>query len=129
VRVLEEAPIPATALPLYLETLDESPLDVMPLLAPDFTFSVLWADESGAKEFGGGLAELRAYFAQRDPDGHRHQIIGSIRIGTTEFVFGRTTRHEEPLAMFFNAADVDDQGRLRNLFGARTTALRLGEPS
>lgn len=127
--MLDEAPTAATALPRYLETLDESPLDVLPLLAPGFTFSVLWADESGAKEFGGGLDDLRAYFAQRDPHGHRHHILGSSRIGSTEFVFGRTTRHHQPLATFFNAADVDEQGRLRNLFGARTTALRFDWPS
>jgi len=47
---------------------------------------------------------------------------------STEFVFGRTTRHGEPLATFFNAADIDEHGRLVSLFGARTT-LALGEPA
>ena len=117
---------PATALPRYLETLDESPLDVLPLLAPGFTFSVLWSDEAGAKEFAGGLDELREYLAQRDPEGHLHHVLRSVRVGRTEFLFGRTTRHGEPLATFVNAADVDDEGRLQNLFGARTTTLQLG---
>jgi hypothetical protein len=117
----------ATALPRYLETLDASPLDVLPLLAPGFTFSVLWSDEAGAKEFAGGLDELHAYLAQRDPDGHLHHVLGSVRVGRTEFLFGRTTRHGKPLATFVNAADVDEDGRLQNLFGARTTSLSLGE--
>jgi hypothetical protein len=121
------APTPATALPAYLETLDASPLDVLPLLAAGFTFSVLWSDEAGAREFAGGLDELRAYLAQRDPEGHAHQVLGSARFGRTEFLFGRTTRHGKPLATFVNAADVDDDGRLRNLFGARTTSLALGD--
>jgi hypothetical protein len=121
------AQAPATALPRYLETLDASPLDVLPLLAPGFTFSVLWSDEAGAKEFAGGLDELHAYLAQRDPDGHLHHVLGSVRVGRTEFLFGRTTRHGKPLATFVNAADVDEHGRLLNLFGARTTSLSLGE--
>jgi len=121
------APTPATALPRYLETLDESPLDVLPLLAPGFTFSVLWSDEAGAKEFAGGVDALREYLAQRDPEGHFHHVLGSVRVGRTEFIFGRTTRHGEPLATFVNAADVDDEGRLQNLFGARTTTLQLGD--
>ena len=114
---------PPTALSTYLETLDRSPLDVLPLLAPGFTFSVLWADDEGASEFAGGLDELHAYFAQRDPDGHRHHVLGGMRVGRTEFLFGRTTRNGMPLATFVNVADVDDEGRLLNLFGARTTSL------
>src|SRR5687768_10147705 len=95
----------ATALPAYLETLDESPVDVLPLLAPGFTFSVVWADETGAKEFAGGLDELHAYLAQRDPTGHLHHVLGAARFGRTEILFGRTTRHGEPLATFVNVAD------------------------
>jgi hypothetical protein len=115
--------IAPTALAHYLETLDRAPLDVLPLLAPGFTFSVLWADDDGAKEFAGGLDELHAYFAQRDPDGHAHYVLGGLRVGRTEFLFGRTTRHGQPLATFVNVAVVDDDGRLLNLFGARTTSL------
>jgi hypothetical protein len=115
---------PATALPRYLEILDRSPLDVLPLLAPGFTFSVLWADDDGAREFTGDLEALCAYFAQRDPDGHLHHVLGSMRVGRTEFAFGRTTRHGQPLATFVNLAEVDDEGRLLHLFGARTTSLR-----
>ena len=114
---------PPTALSTYLETLDRSPVDVLPLLAPGFTFSVLWSDDDGAREFAGGVDELHAYFAQRDPDGHLHHILGGMRVGRTEFAFGRTTRHGQPLATFVNVADVDDEGRLLNLFGARTASV------
>lgn len=120
-------PTPATALPTYLETLDASALDVLPLLAPGFTFSVLWSDDAGAKEFAGGLEDLRAYLAQRDPHGHVHHVLGSARVGRTEILFGRTTRHGAPLATFVNAADLDEHGRLQNLFGARTTSLAIGD--
>ena len=43
----------ATFLPTYLETLDTTPLDVVPMLAPNFAFTVLWNDDEGAKEFSG----------------------------------------------------------------------------
>lgn len=120
-------PTDATVLPRYLETLDEAPLEIFPLLSPSFTFSVLWSDEAGAKEFAGDLAELRAYLAQRDPHGHVHHVLGAARLGRTELLFGRTTRHGELLATFVNAAEIDEQGRLANLFGARTTSLTLGD--
>jgi hypothetical protein len=116
----------ATALATYLETLDRSPLDVLPLLAPGFTFSVLWADDEGAKEFAGGLDDLHQYFAQRQPDGHVHNVLGGMRVGRTEFLFGRTTRHGQPLATFVNVAEVDGEGRILTFFGARTTAFSSG---
>jgi hypothetical protein len=43
---------PASFLPLYLETLDE----VLPLLAPDIKFCVLWSVNGEAQEFAGGIA-------------------------------------------------------------------------
>ena len=116
-----------TVLQTYLETLDASPLDVLPLLAPGFTFSVLWADENGAKEFAGGLDAFHGYLEQRDPEGHVHHVLGAARFGKTEILFGRTSRHGKPLASFVNAADIDDHGRLENFFGARTTTLSFGE--
>jgi hypothetical protein len=118
---------PATVLPTYLETLDSTPLDVLPLLAPGFTFSVLWSDDAGAKEFAGGLDAFHGYLEQRDPSGHIHHVLGSARFGRTELLFGRTTRHGKPLASFVNAADVDDQGRLESFFGARTLAVTFGD--
>jgi|SRR3954454_4150992 hypothetical protein len=117
---------PATALPHYLHTLDEDAEEVWPLLAPGFRFSVLWADEGGAKEFAGGIDELRAYFDQRDPQGHEHHVLGAVRVGDTEFLFGKTTRHGKPLATYVNVADVDEEGRLKTFFGARTTSLTAG---
>jgi hypothetical protein len=116
----------ATALPNYLRTLDSTPENVLPLLAPGFEMSVLWADESGAREFAGDLEMLRSYMAQRDPHGHLHHVLGAVRFGRTELLFGRTTRHGTPLATFVNAADIADDGRLENLFGARTTTLAIG---
>ena len=40
-------------LPSYLERLDAGD-DILPMLAPDFTFSLLWATDEGAHEFAGG---------------------------------------------------------------------------
>ncbi len=119
----------ATFLPAYLEKLDTMPLDVVPMLAPDFAFSVLWNDDEGAKEFTGGLEEFHGYLAQRKSDGQLHHVVDSARTGSLEVVLGRTTRHGEPLATFTMAAQVDAEGRAQRLFAARTTSLPLAWPA
>ena len=113
----------------YLATLDTAPLDVLPMLAPGFAFSVLWDDEQGAKEFSGGLPEFNGYLAQRQPDGYAHHIVSATRTGALEVALGKTTRHGELVATFTMAAQVDDDGRAERLFAARTTALPLEWPS
>jgi hypothetical protein len=118
----------ATFLPAYLETLDATPLDVLPMLAPDFTFSVLWNDETGAREFSGGLEEFHGYLAQRKADGQLHHVVDSSRLDGLEVALGRTTLYGEPLATFTMAAQVDEQGRAEKLFAARTTSLPLAWP-
>jgi hypothetical protein len=118
----------ATFLPAYLETLDTTPLEVLPMLAPGFSFSVLWNDESGAREFSGGLEEFHGYLAQRRADGQRHHVVESSRTGALEVALGRTTRHGEPLATFTMAAQVDEHGRAEKLFAARTITLPLEWP-
>lgn len=119
----------ATFLPAYLETLDTAPLDVLPMLAPGFRFSVLWNDETGAREFSGGLEEFHGYLAQRRSDGQRHHVVESSRTGALEVVLGRTTRYGETLATFTMAAQVDEQGRAERLFASRTTSLPLEWPT
>lgn len=119
----------ATFLPSYLATLDETPLDVLPMLAPGFSFTVLWDDEAGAREFSGGLDEFHGYLAQRKADGQLHHVVESARSGSLEVALGRTTRHGETLATFTMAAQVDDEGRAEKLFAARTTSLTLRWPA
>jgi hypothetical protein len=118
----------ATFLPTYLETLDRSPLEVLPMLAPGFAFSVLWDDEHGAKEWNGGLDEFHGYLAQREPEGYAHHVHSASRDGTLEVVLGKTTRHGALVATFTMAAQLDEQGRAQKLFAARTTALPLDWP-
>jgi hypothetical protein len=119
----------ATFLPTYLETLDRSPLDVLPMLAPDFAFSVLWDDEDGAKEWNGGLDEFHGYLAQRDPEGYAHHVHSATRDGALEVALGKTTRHGALVATFTMAAQLDREGRAERLFAARTTALPLDWPA
>jgi hypothetical protein len=119
----------ATFLPAYFEKLDTTPLDVVPMLAPDFSFSVLWNDPDGAKEFAGGYDEFHGYLAQRQADGQLHHVVTSSRTGSLEVVLGYTTRHGETLGTFTMAAQVDDEGRAERLFAARTTSLPLSWPS
>lgn len=115
----------ATFLLTYLETLDTTPLDVVPMLAPEFTFAVLWNDEHGAKEFAGGYDEFHGYLAQRQSDGQLHHVVDSSRSGSLEVALGHTTRHGELLGTFTMAAQVDADGRAEKLFAARTTNLPL----
>jgi hypothetical protein len=113
----------ATFLPHYLETLDTTPGRVLPLLSPEIRFSVLWSVAGEAREFSGGMKELEAYFAQREPDGQLHHVEVAQRLGDTEVVLGHTTKHGERLATFTMAAQVDADGRAVRLYAARTTAL------
>jgi hypothetical protein len=119
----------ATFLPTYLDTLDTTPLDVVPMLAPNFAFTVLWNDDEGAKEFSGGLEAFHGYLAQRKSDGQLHHVVESARTGPLEVVLGRTTRHGEALATFTMVAQVDAEGRAERLFAARTTSLPLAWPA
>jgi hypothetical protein len=112
----------ATFLPLYFERLDAGD-DIRPMLAPDFTFSLLWATGEGANEFAGSLPEFEGYLAQREPDGQVHHIAQSLREGRTEIASGWTTRYDAPLGTFTFAVELDDQDRVRRLFAARTTAF------
>lgn len=114
---------PATFLPHYLETLDSTPDRVLPLLAPEIRFTVLWSVDGEAKEFAGGMPELEAYYAQREPDGQLHHVELSQRQGATEVALGYTTKHGERLATFTMAAQVDDEGRAVRLYASRTTTL------
>ena len=113
----------ATFLPHYFEQLDGG-RDILPLLAPDFTFALLWATDEGAREFAGGFDEWAGYMAQRNPDGQRHHISHSLREGNTEVASGWTTRNGEPLGTFMFATELDDEGRARRLFAARTESFR-----
>ena len=112
----------ATFLPVYFERLDAGE-DIVPMLAPDFTFSLLWATGDGAHEFAGGFDEFAGYLgaarARRPAPPHRR----SLRDGTTEVASGWTTRYGEPLATFTFAVELDDEERARRLFAARTLAF------
>jgi hypothetical protein len=112
----------ATFLPVYFEKLDAGD-DILPMLAPGFTFSLLWSTDEGAREFAGGLDDFHSYMAQREPDGQFHHIGVSIREGRTEVASGWTTRHGEPLASFTFAVELDEDERAKRLFAARTLAF------
>lgn len=105
---------------MYFKTLDETPLEVFPMLAQGFRFSFLWAAEGEAREFTGGLEEYQAYLEQRDPDGQLHHIGIGTRDGLREVATGWTTRYGTPLASFTFAVELDAAERAKRLFAART---------
>jgi hypothetical protein len=120
----------ATFLPGYMATVDgPTPLDILPMLAPEFRFSIIWNADGKAEEFAGGLDEFMGYMAQRNPDGHLHHLLMTMREGQVEVAFGRTTRHGEPLATFTFSVELDDQERILTLFAARTTTVTIGDLS
>jgi hypothetical protein len=120
----------ATFLPRYLQILDgSSPLDVLPMLAEGFRFTVLWNADGGARDFSGGLDEFRGYLRQRDPDGQLHHILLSARSGDTELVVGWTSRHGAPLATYMMSARLEANELATQLFAARTTSLVGDEAS
>ena len=62
---------------MYFGRLDAGD-DIVPMLAPDFTFSLLWATGGEAREFAGSFDEFAGYMAQREPDGQLHHINLSL---------------------------------------------------
>jgi hypothetical protein len=118
----------APMLTKYLERLDgPRPETVLELLAPDFRFATLWGEQDVARQSSGGVAELGAYFAMRDPTGQRHHVLQATAQDDIEVAAGYTTRHGEPLASFLITIHLDASGRIRRMLAARTTALSLLE--
>jgi hypothetical protein len=109
-------------LPGYLERLDAGD-DILPLLAADFTFALLWATADGAHEFAGALEDFRGYLAQRDPAGQLHHVSHGVREGNVELATGWTTRYGEPLGTFMFAVELTEDGRMRRLYAARTESF------
>ena len=109
-------------LPRYFAALDDGE-EIMPLFAPDFTFSLLWSSDGEAREFAGGFDAWADYMAQRQPDGQRHHISHLLREGRSEIATGSTTRNGEPLGTFTFAVELDDEGLVRRIFAARTEAF------
>ena len=117
-------PVATDFLSRWFAVLDSvTPERVLEMIAPDFRFAVLWAADGAAAEFGGGVAELEGYLAQREPDGQVHHVDVITREGGREVAFGHTTRHGGQLATFTAAAELDESGRVRRLFAARTTGI------
>lgn len=113
----------ARFLPDYFLRLDRGD-DILQMLAPEFTFALLWSAEGEAREFAGGFDEWAGYMAQRNPDGQLHHINRSLREAGTEIASGWTTRHGSPLGTFLFAVDLDEEERARRLYAARTESFR-----
>jgi hypothetical protein len=117
-------PGPATFLPSFLETLDETPIEIVPMLGPGLRFAILWSDDKGVHEFAGGLAEYRGYLEQREPEGQRHHLSLTARAGPLEVALGYTTRWGDELGTFMMFTQLDERGQLQRLLAARTLAFR-----
>jgi hypothetical protein len=111
---------PATLLPDFLGKLDDSALDVLPMLSPDLRFAILWSEERGVNEFVGGHTEYDGYLAQREPEGQRHHLVATARAGRSEVSLGYTTRWGEELGTFMMFMQADEHERARLFFAARS---------
>jgi hypothetical protein len=113
----------------YFEALDGGePIEPEQWCTPDFRFCVMWGVGDGARQITGDLEAYRAYLDARvPPEGHVHHILYAAGDATREVSFGRTTQQGEPLATFSFAVDLDGEGRMRQLFAARTTTLAIGD--
>jgi hypothetical protein len=122
-RVSESVELaPLAFLPRYYDELDRG-LDIRPRLAPTFTFSFLWADQGGAREFAGGFDEFHGYMAQRDPEGQLHHLDVGAGDRRHELALGHTARHGKRLGTFMSTVWLDEEGRAERLYSARTLAF------
>jgi hypothetical protein len=111
---------PATFLPGYFDALDDGE-DVLPMLAHDFSFSLLWSTPERANSRAGSTSGAATWSS-----GSRRaaaSISHSLREGDTEVATGWTTRHGDPLGTFTFTVELDGDGRARRLFAARTEAF------
>ena len=115
----------------YFKALDGGePIDPDQWCTPDFRFCVMWGVGDEASQIAGDLEAFRAYVDARvPPEAHVHHVLYSTGDATRELSFGRTTQQGEPLATFSFAVEVDGEGRMRQLFAARTTTLAIGDLS
>jgi hypothetical protein len=113
----------------YFKALDDGePIDADQWCTPDFRFCVMWGVGEQASQIAGDLAAYKAYLDARvPPEAHVHHILYTTGDATRELTFGRTTQQGEPLATFSFAVELGDQGRMRQLFAARTTSLAIGD--
>ena len=111
--------------PDYFARLDRGE-DIIELLAPEFAFALLWSAEgrpgsSRAGSTNGGL------HGAATPEDSCTTSASALREASTEIASGWTTRHGSPLGTFLFAVELDDEGRARRLYAARTESF-LGVP-
>jgi hypothetical protein len=108
----------------FLETLDQTPREIIPTLGETLRFAVLWSDDRGVHEFAGGLPEYHGYLEQREPEGQLHHVVLPVGVGGVEVSLGYTTRWGDELGTFMMFTQVDGNKRLQRLMAARTLAFR-----
>jgi hypothetical protein len=107
----------------YFNDLDgPMPELVLERLAPDFRFTILFADDDGAaEEFSGGTLELKGYLDKRGPAEWWHDLMVVDESGDLAVATGQTRRGDEVIAKFMTTMQVDPHGRVVRYFAARVT--------
>lgn len=109
---------------------------VFELLSPEYRFVTLFSNDGDVRQWEGDRRTLEEYMASRTLlDGHLHHLLLAMTAGRMELALGRTTLHGEHLSMFMNTIELDDTGRIRRYFAARSpqasfdldTLLRLAD--
>jgi ketosteroid isomerase-like protein len=113
----------------YLAALDSGAhIDPEEWCAQDFRFAIVWGTESEGRQIAGDRAAFEDFLAQRvPPQAHVHHVLFESGDGRHELCAGRTTQAGQPLATFSFQVELAADGRIRQLFAARTTTLAIGE--
>ena len=112
----------------YLAALDSGAvIDPDEWCAQDFRFAVVWGTDAEARQIAGDRSAFEQFLDQRvPPQDHVHHILFESGDGRHELCGGRTTQAGEPLATFSFAVELAADGRISQLFAARTTILAIG---
>lgn len=113
----------------YLAALDSGEvIDPEKWCARDFRFAIVWGTDADAQQIAGDRTAFERFLDQRvPPRDHVHHVLFELGDGRHELCAGRTTQGGEPLATFSFEVELAADGRISQLFAARTTMLAIGE--
>ncbi|GAB3571242.1 hypothetical protein GCM10027445_26290 [Amycolatopsis endophytica] len=115
----------APVLTRWFATIDsDRPEDILGMIAPDFTFSIVFGTGSAAAtDFNGGRPAMEGYLAQREKGVLTHHVLTASTVGSDELVLGQARRGGAFESSFVACARLDGDGKVSRLIIGRSPEL------